>query len=235
MLGKKIKNLLMENNIKQQDLAAYLNISPSRLSNYISDKREIDFQTLSEIALFFKVDLNYFSDKFSNLSKNVSSYNTLSYNTSSNFNVNDIVNISHVNLNGKIKAVNKDKIAVSKIFFNKLLDDNINNNLSNSYIENNGVIFACTKETATSFIFESRNYSLKEYDLILGIKIDISDLKNGDIFIIRDKKSVIYKAIKTEESLLFLNLISNSNILNINEIPKHKEIYKVLWICNNFN
>ena len=33
------------------------------MSNYLSDKREPDFQMLSEMAYFLGVDLNYFSNK----------------------------------------------------------------------------------------------------------------------------------------------------------------------------
>lgn len=69
MIGKKLKVLLKQTGKRQIDLARHLGISASRLSNYLSDKREPDFQMLSEMAYFLGVDLNYFSNK--NFKKNV--------------------------------------------------------------------------------------------------------------------------------------------------------------------
>ena len=63
MIGKKLKELLYESGRRQVDLARHLGISPSRLSNYLSDKREPDFEMLTEMAYFLGVDLNYFSSK----------------------------------------------------------------------------------------------------------------------------------------------------------------------------
>lgn len=63
MIGKKLKVLLKQTGKRQIDLARHLGISASRLSNYLSDKREPDFQMLSEMAYFLGVDLNYFSNK----------------------------------------------------------------------------------------------------------------------------------------------------------------------------
>ena len=63
MIGKKLKELLYESGKRQVDLARHLGISPSRLSNYLSDKREPDFEMLTEMAYFLGVDLNYFSSK----------------------------------------------------------------------------------------------------------------------------------------------------------------------------
>ncbi len=62
MIGKKLKELIKLRNIKQIKLAKYVGISPSRLSNYLSDKREPDIEMLAKMARYLSVDLNYFTD-----------------------------------------------------------------------------------------------------------------------------------------------------------------------------
>jgi transcriptional regulator with XRE-family HTH domain len=62
MIGKKLKELIKSKHIKQIKLAKLLGISPSRLSNYLTDKREPDLDMLIKIANYLSVDLNYFAD-----------------------------------------------------------------------------------------------------------------------------------------------------------------------------
>ena len=59
MIGKKLKVLLKQTGKRQIDLARHLGISASRLSNYLSDKREPDFQMLSEISYFCHFQISY--------------------------------------------------------------------------------------------------------------------------------------------------------------------------------
>ncbi len=61
-IGKKLKYLIKERNVKQVRLADAVGLSPSRLSNYLADKREPDLEMLSSIANYLGVDLNYFSN-----------------------------------------------------------------------------------------------------------------------------------------------------------------------------
>jgi transcriptional regulator with XRE-family HTH domain len=61
MIGKKLKELLQSTNTKQVQLAKFIGISPSRLSNYLADKREPDLVMLSKMAHYLNVDLNYFA------------------------------------------------------------------------------------------------------------------------------------------------------------------------------
>lgn len=57
-LGQKIRGYIREAGIKQIYVCKALNLSPSRLSNYLSDSREPDFETLGKICdlLGIKVD-----------------------------------------------------------------------------------------------------------------------------------------------------------------------------------
>ncbi len=60
-IGTHIKALLKERKIKQIALAKYLGMSPSRLSNYLSDKREPGFETIHKIAEYFNINMEYFA------------------------------------------------------------------------------------------------------------------------------------------------------------------------------
>lgn len=68
MLGKKIRKLIKRKGIKQVDVCRAVGLSPSRLSNYLSGSREPDLETLSRIARFLEVKLDYFAygDKIEN-------------------------------------------------------------------------------------------------------------------------------------------------------------------------
>lgn len=62
LIGKEIKRLLTNNQIKQITFAKAMNISPSRLSNYLSGKREPDLKLLMKMAYALGTDLNHFRD-----------------------------------------------------------------------------------------------------------------------------------------------------------------------------
>ena len=57
--GKKLKQLLEENNLTQKKFAAELNIAPSTVSSYVQNVREPDFKTLTNIACYFNVSVDY--------------------------------------------------------------------------------------------------------------------------------------------------------------------------------
>ncbi|MBQ7669578.1 MAG: helix-turn-helix transcriptional regulator [Clostridia bacterium] len=57
--GEKLKIVLAENKVTQKDLAKKLNIAPTTLNGYISDKREPDLETLKKIALSLGVTTDY--------------------------------------------------------------------------------------------------------------------------------------------------------------------------------
>lgn len=61
MLGDKIRKLIKRKGIKQIEVCRAVGLSPSRLSNYLSGSREPDLETLSRIARFLEVKLDYFA------------------------------------------------------------------------------------------------------------------------------------------------------------------------------
>jgi transcriptional regulator with XRE-family HTH domain len=129
MIGKKLKELIVRREIRQIKLADYLGISPSRLSNYLSDKREPDLEMLAKMAKYLGVDLNYFTDiRFQG--KKEASYSiseqagalaeeTAAY---SALNHTGCVNIPYMSINSKKRAAKTKTAAVSKMFLNGITD-----------------------------------------------------------------------------------------------------------------
>ena len=64
MIGKVIKTMRKDNNLKQSDLIKQLNIGQSTLSDYENEKISIDFETIEKIAkicnytIYFKNNKN---------------------------------------------------------------------------------------------------------------------------------------------------------------------------------
>ena len=58
-LGENLKAVLDEQKVTQKDLARKLNIAPTTLNGYISNKREPDLETLKKIAQALGVTVDY--------------------------------------------------------------------------------------------------------------------------------------------------------------------------------
>ncbi|MBR6916703.1 MAG: helix-turn-helix transcriptional regulator [Clostridia bacterium] len=58
-LGDRLKVVLRENNITQKGLAIKLNIAPTTLNGYISNKRQPDLETVKRIAETLGVTTDY--------------------------------------------------------------------------------------------------------------------------------------------------------------------------------
>lgn len=59
-LGKKLKLLRKRRNIRQDDLAEFLNLSKSQISNLESGRRNLSLSQLEKICDYFKIDMSYF-------------------------------------------------------------------------------------------------------------------------------------------------------------------------------
>ena len=55
----RIKNLRIDNDIKQDTLSKFLNISQAAYSNYELDKRRIPLELLSKLADYYKTSVDY--------------------------------------------------------------------------------------------------------------------------------------------------------------------------------
>lgn len=61
-IGKKVKFLRLENNLSQEKLAEYVNMSREHISCIERGKNLASTETLYNLAKFFKVDIKYFFD-----------------------------------------------------------------------------------------------------------------------------------------------------------------------------
>lgn len=62
MLGDVIKALRDEKKIQQRDLASFLEVKPSTVSNWENNSRQPDFEHLKKIADFFDVSIDFLRD-----------------------------------------------------------------------------------------------------------------------------------------------------------------------------
>lgn len=60
--SNKLRVLLDENDVKQKDMAAFLQIAPSTMSGYIQGTSEPDFKTLKRLADYFSVSTDFLLD-----------------------------------------------------------------------------------------------------------------------------------------------------------------------------
>lgn len=61
-LGSHLEELLSRNGITQRELADALHLSPSTINGYVRNRRTPDPDTLSHIASFFDISLDYLVD-----------------------------------------------------------------------------------------------------------------------------------------------------------------------------
>lgn len=58
-LGERLRILIKESGLKQQDAARILNIKTPTFNGYVRDKREPGIDTLKKLADFFNVSIDY--------------------------------------------------------------------------------------------------------------------------------------------------------------------------------
>ncbi|MDR2884809.1 MAG: helix-turn-helix domain-containing protein [Deferribacteraceae bacterium] len=132
MIGKKLKELLKLRKMKQIELANHVNISPSRLSNYLSDKREPDLEILAKMAQYLGTDLNYFTKIKFDVNRD-SAYmqadnveGSLEEDTQSSAYAADgsseFVYVPQLPINSKKRASKSNVVAVSKMFMEGVKD-----------------------------------------------------------------------------------------------------------------
>ena len=59
-LGEKVKTLRKRRGLKQDDLAEFLNLSRSQISNLESGRRNLNLRQLEKLCDYFKVDMSFF-------------------------------------------------------------------------------------------------------------------------------------------------------------------------------
>ena len=59
-LGEKVKMLRKRRGLNQDDLATFLNLSRSQISNLESGRRNLSLRQLEKLCEYFKVDMSFF-------------------------------------------------------------------------------------------------------------------------------------------------------------------------------
>lgn len=58
-LGERLKSLIKEKGLEQQEIAAILGIKPPTFSGYVINKREPSLERLKQFAVYFAVSIDY--------------------------------------------------------------------------------------------------------------------------------------------------------------------------------
>lgn len=214
MIGKKLKELIKERNIKQIKLAKYVGISPSRLSNYLSDKREPDLEMLAKMAKYLGVDLNYFTDvKFTSKDMSYGDAPELdgkANDVSVDYLADDAVNVPYLSINSKKRASKTTTMPVSKIFFTGV--DNPSDD---------AVVFEVTTGIGDT--------TFRQGDFVLAARFDMSRTENGALVFETGRNGKIYRYFKDNVKSFFLTEATNEIV----QLPKNKDLsgyYSIIWI-----
>lgn len=216
MIGKKLKYLLKSTKRKQIDLAKYLGISPSRLSNYLSDKREPDLDMLAEMAKYLSVDLNYFSnidffakksDKKANAALSVNEVGA-PYGSED---TDKIVRAVLTPINAKKRAINTTTIGISAILLKGIKDAEKNV----SVFEINGYIPSSIAD---------------EYDFLVCVKCTEGKLENGDLLFENGRNIKFFRYYKSDKVIILVNEDDTKDHMVLTDPEELKHYNKLLWV-----
>lgn len=216
MIGKKLKYLLKSTKRKQIDLAKYLGISPSRLSNYLSDKREPDLDMLAEMAKYLSVDLNYFSniDFFAKKSDKKASPAVSVNEIGAPYGSEDtdkIIRVPLTPINAKKRGINTTTIGISAILLKGIKDADKNV----SVFEINGYIPSTIAD---------------EYDFLVCVKCTEGKLENGDLLFENGRNIKFFRYYKADKVIILVNEDDTKDHLILSDAEELKHYNKLLWV-----
>lgn len=222
MISSKLKSLITSRVIVQKDMAVALGISPSRLSNYITGKREPSHMMLIMIAKYLQIDVNYFThngfDKsylddavvsFSEAYKLRTPHSIVSEKNENE----DTISIPLQDMSGK-----KTDIPYRKISFPTVLFHGVDDILA-----------------LKAFICKADNFfdSLRKDDLIISIRCDATKLENFDKIIIHGRYSKVFYYFQEEKMKLLIDRKSPKDNIKIND-DDLSEYFKVLFVVKHY-
>lgn len=215
MIGKKLKGLLSSSGKRQVDLARHLGISPSRLSNYLSDKREPDFEMLTEMAYFLGVDLNYFSSKNFKKKRRDDIFEVSEDGYTYGNERESIVNVAIAPVNGKKKGITTTTIPVSGLFL-----------LGTKNPEENVTVFEVNSEVP-SFIAEDNDY-------FICVKCAATPLNDGDMIFENGRNMKFYRFYRDKEFVLLVNMENKKEHVRVTSMNELQGYHKVLWLMKKY-
>lgn len=215
MIGKKLKELLYESGRRQVDLARHLGISPSRLSNYLSDKREPDFEMLTEMAYFLGVDLNYFSSKNFKKKRKDDIFEVSEDGYTYGNERESIVNVAIAPVNGKKKGITTTTIPVSGLFL-----------LGTKNPEENVTVFEVNSEVPT--------FIAKDNDYFICVKCAATQLNDGDMIFENGRNMKFYRFYRDKEFVLLVNMENGKDHVRVTSMSELQGFHKVLWLMKKY-
>ncbi len=215
MIGKKLKELLYESGRRQVDLARHLGISPSRLSNYLSDKREPDFEMLTEMAYFLGVDLNYFSSKNFKKKRKDDIFEVSEDGYTYGNERESIVNVAIAPVNGKKKGITTTTIPVSGLFL-----------LGTKNPEENVTVFEVNSEVPT--------FIAKDNDYFICVKCAATPLNDGDMIFENGRNMKFYRFYRDKEFVLLVNMENGKDHVRVTSMSELQGFHKVLWLMKKY-
>lgn len=215
MIGKKLKELLYESGKRQVDLARHLGISPSRLSNYLSDKREPDFEMLTEMAYFLGVDLNYFSSKNFKKKRKDDIFEVSEDGYTYGNERESIVNVAIAPVNGKKKGITTTTIPVSGLFL-----------LGTKNPEENVTVFEVNSEVPT--------FIAKDNDYFICVKCAATPLNDGDMIFENGRNMKFYRFYRDKEFVLLVNMENGKDHVRVTSMSELQGFHKVLWLMKKY-
>lgn len=219
MIGKKLKELITQKSIKQIKLAKYLGISPSRLSNYLSDKREPDLEMLAKMAKYLGVDLNYFTDVRFSAGKKEAIYlqnfveAEMLMEAKSSYSVSqsdDAIDIPCTSINSKKSAAKTKLVSFSKLFL-----ENVNSPAENA------IMFEVTTGIGGKHFHQG--------DYIVATLFGSSALKNGALLFETGRNSKIFRYIEDKDEKYLLS-DDTKEIRKVNDEKELENYYVVIWV-----
>lgn len=215
MIGKKLKHLLKANERRQIDLAKHLGISPSRLSNYLSDKREPDFEMLSEMAYFLGVDMNYFADRDFNKKRKDVIFEVAEPEYTYGNERESMVKVPLAPINGKKKGISSTLIPVSGLFL-----------LGTKNPEDNVMVFAVNSDVPADIASED--------DYLICIKCVVAPLRDGDMIFENGRNMKFYRFYRDSDIVMLISLDNNKEHIRIKSIHDLDGFYKINWVMKKY-
>lgn len=216
MIGKKLKYLLKSTKRKQIDLAKYLGISPSRLSNYLSDKREPDLDMLAEMAKYLGVDLNYFSniDFFAKKSDKKGGGPVSVNEVGAPYGSEDtdkVIRVPLTPINAKKRGINTTTVGISAIFLKGIQEP-----------EKNVIVFEINGYIPSNIA--------EEYDFLICVKSSEVALENGDLLFENGRNTKFFRYYKTDNVTVLVNEDNSKDHLIISNEEDLGYYNKLLWV-----
>lgn len=217
MIGKKLKNLIKTTTHKQVDLAKHLGISPSRLSNYLSDKREPDLAMLAQMVKFLGSDLNTISGVDFGKVESYPEIETADYRVAEaqsaygDDSANGVVRVQLVPMNAKKRGINSITIPVSRQLFD-------------------GV----EKPEKNASVFQVNGYLpddvAKENDYLVCTRCSSTVLTNGSRIFENGRNAKFFKYYQDRDVIILINENDNKEHVRIDSPSELNNYYKILWV-----